>query len=775
VLFPTILLLLGSCAAGTASGSDAQTAIVNVTLPGAPPMPPDVTAQIGQAWLKRDKGYEPRTRHLEPDGTPRYTNRLFLETSPYLGQHAHNPVNWYPWGDEAFETAKKLGRPVFLSIGYSTCHWCHVMEEESFEDEEIAAYLNANYIAVKVDREERPDVDSIYMSAVQSLTGRGGWPMSVWLTPNERAPFYGGTYFPARDGDRGTRVGFLSLLKRLKNAFDTQPGQIAEQAQRIVGTIRREMQPEHGGLPGVELLRKAAAHFDRVHDPQWGGRKGRPKFPSSFPVRFLLRYHRRTGEEQVLAMAERTLERMAAGGMYDQAGGGFHRYSVDAEWLVPHFEKMLYDNARLAVDYLEGWQATGREDFAGVTRDILRYVARDMTSPVGAFYSATDADSLNAEGHREEGFFFTWTPAELRETLGAETSRIVETYYGVKAEGNFEGRTILHRPNSDADVAKWLGLSVEELRAAVDRARETLYEARKSRPAPIRDEKILAAWNGLMISAFARAGLLLDEPEYTERAQRAATFVLNEMRKDGRLFRSYKDGRARYNAYLDDYAFMIAGILDLYEATGDALWLREAVKLDTVLQKHYEDREQGGFFVTSDDHETLLVREKPSYDGAVPTGNSVQALNLLRLYELTTDDRYRARAEAAMRAVGKVLNAAPAGLTEMLLAVDFMLDRPKEVIIVTPSGREDAAPLLDRLAGTFLPNRILVVTAEGEQLHAQQELVPLVQAKRALRGEATAYVCVERVCKLPTSDPEVFAKQIAEVAPLAEQKSAPAQ
>jgi uncharacterized protein YyaL (SSP411 family) len=750
---------------GAAQSGEAQNTGVNVALPGALPMPADKAAAITQAWLQRDKTYRPRTRHLEADGSPKYTNRLYLETSPYLQQHAHNPVNWFPWGSEAFELARKLGRPVFLSIGYSTCHWCHVMEEESFEDEEIAAFLNANYVAVKVDREERPDVDSIYMSAVQRMTGRGGWPMSVWLTP-DREPFYGGTYFPARDGDRGRPVGFLSLLDRLHRLYETDPDRVVRQAAEIVNNIRRDLTPVVGDLPGSALLHDAVARFAQVYDGRWGGRRGRPKFPSSFPVRLLLRYHRRTGDENARLMAEITLERMAAGGMYDQAGGGFHRYSVDEKWLVPHFEKMLYDNAQLTLAYLEGYQVTGREDFARIAREILRYVARDMTSPAGAFYSATDADSLNPEGHREEGWFFTWTPAELREVLGAEKSKVVEAYYGVTADGNFEGRNILNRPRSDRQVAAELKLAVPELLAIVESARETLYETRKSRPAPIRDEKILAAWNGLMISAYARAGLVLGEPDQVARAVKAATFVLDNMRKHGRLFRSYMDGKPRHNGYLDDYAFLIAGLLDIYEATGEVRWLREARALDRMLEKHYEDRERGGFFVTSDDHETLLAREKPSYDGAVPTGNSVHTMNLLRLAELTTEARYRARAEAAMKAVGRRLRQEPAGLTEMLLAVDFMLDLPKEVIIVAPSTRADARPLLERFGGTYVPNRILVVAIEGEHLSAQQEHVPLVAAKRPLKGKATAYVCTAGVCKLPTSDPDVFVRQLEEVTPL---------
>jgi hypothetical protein len=735
-------------------------------LPGAPPLDSRRVEQLASAWKVRAPDYKPRTRHLNPDGSPKYTNRLFLESSPYLRQHAHNPVNWYPWGEEAFATARRLGRPVLLSVGYSTCHWCHVMEEESFEDEEIARYLNEHYVAIKVDREERPDVDDIYMNAVQTLTGRGGWPMTVWLTP-DRGPFYGGTYFPARDGDRGSRTGFLTLLGKLRAAYHEQPERVVEAAADLAQTVRGNLAPGATGdtLPDAQVLHAAAAlhlgRFDSTH----GGTRGAPKFPSNLPVRLLLRHHRRTGSESSLTMATLTLEKMAAGGMHDHVGGGFHRYSTDARWLVPHFEKMLYDNALLVPAYLEGCQATGREDFAEVARRILRYVERDMTAPGGAFYSASDADSLAPSGHREEGWFFTWTPGEIEATLGAERARIVRAYYAVTEPGNFEGRSILHTPRPLDAVAAELGLAPDRVRTVVEEAREVLYVARAKRPPPLRDEKILAAWNGLMISAHAQASLVLGEAAYAVRGERAADFVLTHMRKDGRLLRSYKDGDARHNAYLDDYAFLIAGLLDLYEATGRPRWLHEAIALDRVLEAHYEDKEAGGFYLTSDDHEELLVRQKPQRDGAEPSGNSIQTLNLLRLHEFTTEDAYRRRAARALEAVAGFLRRAPTAFPELLLAVDYHLDTPKEIVIVTPRGRGAAGPFLERLGDTFLPNRIVAVVAEAD-LPGHAALVPLVEGKVARAGKTTAYVCENRVCALPTSDPAVFAEQIARVRPL---------
>ena len=487
----------------------------------------------------------PRTRHLRDDGSPRYINRLFLESSPYLRQHAHNPLNWYPWGDEAFELARALGRPVLLSIGYSTCHWCHVMEEESFDDEEIARYLNEHYVVIKVDREVRPDLDAIYMSAVQLfLQGGGGWPMTVWLTPDGE-PFSGATYLPARDGDRGATVGFLTIAQRLREAYDEQPDQITAVSAEVTARIRDLLAPgdRWDGLPTAQSLHANVAYYRAGFDETHGGLDGQRKFPSSLSVRMLLRYHRRTGDVQSLAMATRTLEAMAAGGIHDQVGGGFHRYSTDPAWLVPHFEKMLYDNALLVPAYLEAYQVTGRDDFAEVARNILRYVARDMTAPEGAFYSATDADSPGPDGEREEGLFFTWTSDEIAAVLDAEPARAVVAYFGVTDAGNFEGRTILHTPRPVPDVAAELGLSETSLRRMVGVAREQLYAARATRPAPLRDDKILTAWNGLMISALAQASLVLDEPVYAERAARAADYLLRTLRRGDGLLRAASAAR----------------------------------------------------------------------------------------------------------------------------------------------------------------------------------------------------------------------------------------
>ena len=745
-----------STSSPTEASADATTqpAPERLSAAGGSYRPAALSAALAEAWRTRPTGYVPRTRHVDGQGRPKHTNRLFLQTSPYLQQHAHNPVDWFPWGDEAFAAATAQGRPILLSVGYSTCHWCHVMEEESFEDEEIAAYINEHYVAIKVDREERPDIDDIYMAAVQALTGRGGWPMTVWLTPGGE-PFYGGTYFPARDGDRGTRAGFLTLLQRLRGAWDDDPEQVAQKAAKLAETIRRRSRPQgRRGPVGASIIRAAVDAYRQRFDATHGGVGRAPKFPSSLPVDLLLRYHRRTGDADVLSMVTLTLDRMARGGMYDQVGGGFHRYSTDARWLVPHFEKMLYDNALLVMAYLDAYQATGRADFAAVVHDILRYVERDMTSPDGGFYSATDADSLVPGGHREEGWFFTWTPAEIEAVLGVERAQAFGAVFPTTAVGNFEGRNILERPTGDAQALRDL---------APDR--EKLYLDRQQRPAPLRDDKILAAWNGLMIAAFARAARVLDVPRYAELATRAARFVDARMTREGRLFRSFKGGDPRHNGYLEDYAFMVEGLLELFFATSHPEWVQQARRLDAVLERHYEDVE-GGWYTTSDDHETLLARQKPHYDGAEPSGNSVHTLNLLRLHTLTGDDRYRQRAERAISAFSGSLKRHPTGLSVMLSAVEHHLDRPREVVIMTPDTRQSAAPLLEVLRRTYLPNYVLVVTTPGPEQLALAAEVPLVKHKVVRNGRPTAYVCERGMCKLPTTDPKVLAQQLAQITPL---------
>ncbi len=734
--------------------------------PGSEPYPAEVRQELSRALALRDADYEPRTHHLRDDGSPVYTNRLILESSPYLRQHAHNPVDWRPWGDEAFEEARRLGRPVFLSIGYSTCHWCHVMERESFEDEEIAAVLNSRFIPIKVDREERPDVDAVYMAVVQMLTGGGGWPMTVVLTP-AREPFFGGTYFPARKGDRGGRAGLLDILQTLAERHEADPDEVATRAAQITEELRERSQPKPpGDVPDAGPILRTQAAMARSYDEEWGGFGPAPKFPRTVAIELLLRHARRTNDPIALAHALGTLDHMARGGIRDHVGGGFHRYAVDREWLVPHFEKMLYDNALLAQAYLDAYQVSGEPQFADVARETLDYMRREMRSNEGAFHSATDADSPTPSGHQEEGWFFTWTPDELVEVLGEGRAALVANRYGVTEEGNFEGRSIFFDAKPIDDVARDAGISVEQASAELEAARAALYAARAKRPPPIRDDKVLAAWNGLAISAFARGGRVLESPGYTEAAAAAAHVVLDEMTEEGRLSRSYIDGTARHDAVLDDYAFLIAGLLDLYEASFDPRWLRAAIGLQSTLDDQFRDAENGGYFMTSNDGEQLLVRRKSIYDGARPSGNSVAAFNLLRLYELTTTEAYRTRAEAVLAAFASDLRMQPMASPRLLSALDFYLDTPKEILLILPSENDPGVePFLQVLARQYLPNAVVAATVEGAPAKELSAIIPLVAGKTARDGRVTAYVCENRVCALPTNDPDVFAKQIATIRP----------
>jgi hypothetical protein len=723
--------------------------VIENTLPGAPPLSAELTGRIAAAQASKGPSYAPRTHHLE-GGRPKFTNRLILESSPYLLQHAHNPVAWWPWCDEAFEEARRAGRPVFLSVGYSTCHWCHVMERESFEDEEIARYLNEHYVPIKVDREERPDVDAVYMTAVQALTGGGGWPMSVFLGA-DREPFFGGTYFPARDGDRGSTRGFLSILREIAAVWQRDPPRIRNAATALTSAVRVALggtQVEAGSdLPGNEPIEKAVRYFEGVFDPVHGGANRAPKFPSNVPVRLLLRHHRRSQDPTSLHMALFTLERMAAGGLMDQLGGGFHRYSTDERWLVPHFEKMLYDNALLAVGYLEAWQATGRRDLARVARYTLDYVLREMASPEGAFYSATDADS---EG--EEGRFFVWSEEEVRDLLGPGADRFV-AYYGVTPGGNFEGRNIL-----------WVSGPDEDTWEALAGARALLYAAREKRPHPLRDEKILAAWNGLMVSALALGGRVLAEPRYVDAAERAARFALDRMRPGGRLARTFKDGTAGPPGFLQDHAFLTQALLDLHEATFDPRWLEEALALADATERHFADS-RGGWFVAGEDQEELIAREKPTHDGAEPSGASVALLNAVRLEAFTGDVRWRRVTEGALRWHSSTLVEQPVALTEMLLALDAFTDALREVVLVWRAGDPRPEPFLEVLRRTFVPNRALTGAAEGEALARLARLAPVAEGRVAVGGKPTAYVCEHGACRLPAISPEKFAEQLRPVRP----------
>jgi uncharacterized protein YyaL (SSP411 family) len=717
------------------------------TLPGAAPFPEPLARRLADAVAARGPGYAPRTHHLDAAGRPLFTNRLALERSPYLLQHAHNPVSWWAWGDAPFEEARRTGKPVFLSVGYSTCHWCHVMERESFEDLDVARVLNESFVPIKVDREERPDVDSIYMTAVQLLTGGGGWPMSVWLTP-EREPFFGGTYFPPRDGARGAMRGFLSILREIAELYGREPERVRAATGSLVQAVRTAL-AAHGepssDLPGPGVIEAAVAAYRGAFDPVHGGIAGAPKFPSSLPVRLLLRHHRRARDPESLRMATLTLERMAAGGIHDQLAGGFHRYSTDERWLVPHFEKMLYDNALLAVAYAEAYQVTGRRDLARVVRQTLDYLVREMTSPEGGLYSATDADSEDQEGR-----FFVWDEQEIRAVLGADADRFI-AFHGVTPGGNFEGRSILWVPRPDED--EWEALAP---------ARAALLAARARRPHPLRDEKVLAGWNGLAISALAFGGRVLGEPRHVAAAARAADLVLGAMMKGGRLQRRWQAGEAGIPAYLEDHAFLAAGLLDLHEATFEPRWLEAAVDVCERQEALFGDP-AGGWFQAAADHDGLLAREKPTHDGAEPSGASVAVLNALRLHAFTIDERWWRVASAALRHYAGAVEAQPTSLAELLLAVDFATDGAREVVLVWPEGTAAPEAFLDVLRRTFLPSR--AISGGAEPGLAAVGRTAKVAAGKTAAGGPTAYVCERGACRLPAISPEKLASQLATIQP----------
>ena len=678
-------------------------------------------------------------------------NRLAQETSPYLLQHKDNPVDWYPWGPEAFERARAEDKPIFLSIGYSACHWCHVMERESFEDPETARLMNAHFVNIKVDREERPDVDAMYMDAVQALTGSGGWPMSVFLTP-EGKPFYGGTYFPPVP--RHGLPSFKQVLLSIAHAWEHQRDQIEEQARRLVDYIRRRtlVEPRDDELT-PDLLARALGQAVRHYDPEWGGFGRAPKFPQPPVLAFLLRAHHRTGDRRAEQMLRRTLTRMARGGIYDQLGGGFHRYSVDRFWLVPHFEKMLYDNAQLARVYLWAWQAFGDPLYRRVVEETLAYALREMRHPEGGFYSAQDADS---EG--EEGKFFVWDEAEIDALLGPETAHAVKAFYAVSATGNWEGKNILWVPNDPEVVAHTLGMAPGELEATLSEARRALFEARRRRVPPATDTKVLTSWNALMVAAFAEAGRVLGRPDHVDVAAQSAHFLLSALRDgEGRLYHAWSplDGRARVRGLLEDYAFLADALVTLYEATFDPHWLTEARALVEVMLADFWDAERGGFFDTPEGADDLIVRPKELVDNAVPAGNSAAALALLRLAAYLDDEALRAKGETTVRLVGRAAAEQPLGFANWLCALDTLLHPPVELALVGPAGGRE--PFVRVLAGRYIPHLLIAAGEDGDEAAAH---LPILRGRTALDGRTTAYLCEQFTCRQPTTRPEELAAQL---------------
>jgi uncharacterized protein YyaL (SSP411 family) len=675
---------------------------------------------------------------------PQLTNRLAQETSPYLRQHAHNPVDWYPWGDDALARARSLDRPIFLSIGYSACHWCHVMEHESFEDPDIGRVLNDHFVSIKVDREERPDLDQIYMAFVQRATGHGGWPMSVFLTPDLQ-PFFGGTYFPPDERYGGQPPSFRRVLLSVIDWWQNRRDEVRKSARAVTDELRDalRLEPQPGDLDPA-LLRQVTGQLSRAFDRRDGGFGTQPKFPHPTELRLLLRVARRFDDQSALGMVRLTLDRMAMGGMYDQLGGGFHRYSTDARWLVPHFEKMLYDNALLGLAYLEAFQATGEPFYREVVEETLAYVRREMTSPDGPFYSTQDADS---EG--EEGKFFVWSAAEVEAVLGRDLAGAFDYVYGVTPEGNWEGHNILNRSKTYEQCARLLKIDEPELRRALDEAKRRLFEVRSRRVWPGRDEKVLTAWNGLMIAAFAQAAQVLDNPAYAKAATRAADFILRTMRMpDGRLYRTWSAGSApKLNGYLEDYAYFLDALVSVYETTFEPRWVESALDLARVMVEQFWDEAEGGFYYTGRDHEQLIARTKDPHDNATPSGNAMAVTALLRLAKLTGRGDLRDKAGRTLRLFRGVMDASAMAAGQMLIAYDFDLGPVQEFAVVGDPAGDETKRVLHAIRGGFRPHKVVALKPSGDAAQADGVL-PLLAGKTA-SGPVTTYVCQNFTCAAP--------------------------
>jgi len=679
-------------------------------------------------------------------------NRLKWEKSPYLLQHADNPVDWYPWGPEAFEKARKEDKPIFLSIGYSTCHWCHVMEKESFEDPEVAQWMNETFVSIKVDREERPDIDQIYMTVCQMMTGSGGWPLTILMTP-DKTPFYAATYIPRES--RFGMMGMRELIPLIQNAWRTRREEILQIARRVTSALQ-DISDE---TPGRGLDERVFTHaFERLHDhfdTVHGGFGTAPKFPSPPYLLFLLRYWNRSKNPKALKMVEKTLQEMRLGGIYDHLGFGFHRYSTDAIWLVPHFEKMLYDQAMLAMAYTEAYQATGKEEYKNTAQEIFIYVLRDMTSPEGGFYSAEDADSEGVEGK-----FYLWREEEIRQALG-EQADLFLTLFNVQKVGNFRqestghptGLNILHLKKPLPALASDLNLSVVDLRQRVEEARQKLFEVRERRVHPHKDDKILTDWNGLMIAALAKGAQALDEPKYAEPAEKAAQFILHTLRRpDGRLLHRYRDGQASIPANVEDYAFFTWGLIELYEATFHTTYLQTALDLTQDLLKHFWDERSGGFYLTPDDGEPLLIRPKEIYDGAVPSGNSIAYWNLLRLGRMMGSSRMEEKASHLARAFSTAVARTPTASSQFLVALQFALGPSHEVVIAGSTDSEDTKAMLRALRTAYVPNKVVLFRPTDQESPDIVRLAEFTKYQTGVDGKATAYVCQNYHCETPTTD-----------------------
>jgi hypothetical protein len=670
-------------------------------------------------------------------------NRLAMEKSPYLLQHAYNPVDWYPWGDEAFDKARRENKPVFLSIGYSTCHWCHVMEHESFEHEAVAKLLNEHYVSIKVDREERPDVDSLYMTVCQALTGHGGWPLTVIMTP-DRKPFFAGTYFP-RERKYG-RAGLIDILEAVRKQWAESPEKLLEAAHSITDEIIRIARRTKQGEPSEQTLRLALEHYKETFDPKYGGFGDAPKFPAAHNLSLLLRLYRRYEDPVALEMAEKTLESMYRGGMYDHIGFGFARYSTDEKWLVPHFEKMLYDNALLATAYIEAYLVTGTELYADVAKQIFTYVLRDMTHPEGGFYSAEDADSEGVEGK-----FYVWTPDEVKEALGEQDGDDFCTLYGITEEGNFEGKSIPNLINPGISE-RWFDESPADLDDRFEACRKKLFEAREQRVHPGKDDKILTSWNGLMIAALAQGFKAFGDSSYLEAAKAAAAFIEKKLvTADGRLLARYRDGEAKYAAYVDDYACYIYGLLELYEATFHLAYLERALQLSRDMLRWYWDEADGGFYMNAHDSEQLLTRMKELYDGAMPSGNSLAAYVLQRLAHLTGDEELGRLAERQLQTFAGEVSRYPNGYSMYMQALLYAIGPSREIVISGDPQDPRTVEMIKAIRRRFLPQTVVSLYPPGEQEEAARRLMPVLAGKEPVNGQTAVYVCENFACLAPVT------------------------
>jgi len=692
----------------------------------------------------------------EPKDEKKYSNRLKDEKSPYLLQHADNPVDWYPWGEEAFKKAIEENKPIFLSIGYSTCHWCHVMEHESFEDPEVAKLMNDVFVSIKVDREERPDIDNVYMTVCQMLSKGGcGWPLTIFITPDKK-PFFAATYIPRQS--RFGRTGMIELIPNVAEIWETQRDKILRSANKITSALQQSNQTSdsQGQELDISTIKLAYNQLAKRFDSKSGGFGTAPKFPSPHNLLFLLHYWKRSGDEKALDMVEKTLQEMRLGGIYDHIGFGFHRYSTDPEWLVPHFEKMLYDQAMLAMAYIEAYQATGKKEYQKTAREIFTYVLRDMTAPGGGFYSAEDADS---EG--EEGKFYIWTEDEIRKTLGKEKGNLFIDVFNVQKEGNYSeeasgkqaGKNILHLRQPLSRISSQFKVPENEIEESIESARYKLFSLREKRVHPYKDDKILTDWNGLMIAALAKGAKAFNEPKYVDSARRAVDFILNRMRtSDGRLLHRYRDGEAGIQANVDDYAFLIWGLFELYEASFDTNYLKTALDLNNQLVKYFWDEKSGGFYFTPHDGEALLVRQKEIYDGAIPSGNSVAMLNLLRLGRITANSDLEERAAKIEKTFSYQLKRSPSAFTMSMSALDFGLGPSYEVVIAGKSNAKDTEAMLSALRSQFIPNKVVLFRPTEEESPDITRIAEFTKGQLTINGKATAYVCKNYICDMPTNN-----------------------